>query len=168
MKIRIARNENDSISASRIYSLSWKAAYKGIFSDALLNNIPLDFWVSAFNGNYVTDRFEIAIMSSGRKDIGAGGYGRSRDHEDQYFGEITSVYFLEEAWGKGYAGQLMDFMIHRLKSNGFDKAHIWVLKENQRARRFYEKYGFSNTEAERTVTFKGESKAETEYVLDLK
>lgn len=165
MDIRIAQNENDSKVASHIYAMSWKIGYRGIFSDELLLNIPLDFWVNTFNSNYATKRFEIAILRTDNEDIGAGGYGFSRDYCNENYGEITSIYFLEKAWGKGYSRLLMEFMIDKLKFMGCEKVHIWVLKENIRAQRFYEKCGFRNSGKEKLVTFKGESKIDIEYTL---
>ena len=142
MKIRIARDAEDSRSASSIYARSWKAGYRGIFSEKLLEEIPIDFWVKAFDSNYTTHRFEVAILNDGEADVGAGGYGLSRDAKDAQVGEIASLYFLETAWGRGYAGKLMDFMVHALKSRGCKVIHLWVLQENARAQGFYAKYGF--------------------------
>ena len=166
MNIRIAKNESDSIAASYIYAMSWKAGYKGIYSDRLLDDIPVDRWVSAFNSNYETHRFEIAILSVDGEDIGAGGYGLSRDYPDGITGEITSIYFLEKAWGNGYAAHLMDFMIQRLKKASCERVHVGVLAENTRAQRFYEKYGFKLTGSEKPVEIKGETKIVIEYELN--
>ncbi len=165
MDIRIASDDNDSKSASFIYAMSWKSGYKGIFTEKLLADIPLNFWIDTFNNNYNTHRFEIAIMRDDEEDVGAGGYGLSRDYNDFAVGEVTSIYFLEKTWGKGYAKQLMDFMINKLREMGCKKIHIWVLEGNVRAQRFYEKYGFKKTGNEKLITFKGESKTDVEYAI---
>jgi Acetyltransferases, including N-acetylases of ribosomal proteins len=166
MVIRIAKNENDSIAASRIYALSWKSGYKGVFSDELLNDISLERWVNAFNSNYETHRFQIAIMNVDGEDIGAGGYGLSRDYDNPKIGEVTSIYFIDTAWGRGYSKILMNFMIDELRSKGCDKVHLWVVKDNIRAQRFYEKYGFIPTGKEKIITFKGESVIDIEYEIE--
>ena len=142
LNIRIAVKDADFVSASSIYAASWKEAYKNILSDGFLNTIRPDNWVERFNDNYHTRRFMIAIINDGQKDIGAGGYGVSRDYSDGTWGEITSIYFLPEAWGSGYAKQLMDFMMSELGNMGCGRVHLWVVRENARACRFYEKYGF--------------------------
>jgi len=164
-QIRIAKNLDDATSASRIYATSWKNAYKDIFSDKLLEEITLDFWVEAFVSNYETHRYKVAILSFNGKDVGAGGYGFSRDYQDDEWGEITSIYFLPEVWGEGLSGQLLDFMINDLRELGYLKIHLWVLSDNLRAQRFYEKYGFCRTENERSISFKGVEKNEMEYAL---
>lgn len=107
MNIRIGKNELDSKSASYIYAMSWKKAFKGIFSDKLLESIHNDFWIDIFNSNLKTKRFYTAIISLDGIDIGAGGFGYSRDYSDKEYGEITSIYILEEYWGKGYAKLLL-------------------------------------------------------------
>ena len=165
MDIRIAKDENDSKAASYIYAMSWKAGYKGIFSEKLLADITVDFWVDAFNNNYDTQRFEVAIMNVNNEDIGAGGYGFSRDYSNDNIGEITSIYFLDQAWGKGYSQQLMNFMISRLRENSCKKIHIWGVKDNIRACRFYEKYGFECTGNEKEIAFKGENVITVEYII---
>jgi len=164
-QIRRAENIDDAISASRIYAISWKSAYKDIFSDKLLAEIPFDFWVDSFTSNYETNRYKIAILSFNGKDVGAGGCGNSRDYENDEWGEITSIYFLPEVWGAGLSEQLLNFMINDLKELGYLKIHLWVLSDNLRAQRFYEKNGFCPTGDERAISFKGVEKSEVEYAL---
>ena len=164
-QIRIAENKNDALSASRIYAISWKSAYKDIFSEKLLSEITFDFWVESFVSNFETHRYKVAILSFNGKDVGAGGYGFSRDYQNNEWGEITSIYFLPEVWGEGLSGQLLDFMVNDLRELGYLKIHLWVLSDNLRAQRFYEKCGFYRTGNERVISFKGEEKSEIEYAL---
>jgi RimJ/RimL family protein N-acetyltransferase len=166
MNIRIAENEADSISASYIYAMSWKVGYKGILSETTLEDLSADQWVKFFNENYKTKRFEIAIMNIDGEDVGAGGYGLSRDYEGM--GEITSIYFLPETWGKGYSQKLMDFIVDRINEMDYHKIHVCVLEENVRARRFYEKYGFALSDGKKTITIKGEDKEYVEYTIEVK
>ena len=163
MGIRIATNTEDAVSASSIYAESWKVGYSGILSDKLLNSIPLDFWVTTFTDNFSSHRFEIAIMNENGFDIGAGGYGMSRDYEEKDVGEITSIYLRPEAWGNGYAKQLFDFMIKELCDIKCKKIHLWVIKENTRAQHFYKKCGFKKTGKEKLISFKGEEVTDIEY-----
>ena len=166
MGIRIATNIEDANSASSIYAEGWQAGYRGILSDELLDNIPLDFWVSAFTDNFLSHRFKIAILDDNSIDIGAGGYGMSRDYKEKDIGEITSIYFRPEVWGKGYAKYLFDFMVEALRDMGCKKIHLWTIKENLRAQCFYEKCGFERTGEEKVISFKGEEVIDIEYVRE--
>ena len=43
---------------------------------------------------------------------------------------------------KRYGRLLLKAVIHELKNMGFEEIFLWVLEDNHRARRFYEKSGF--------------------------
>jgi len=163
INIRIGQNESDSASASRIYATSWKTAYRGMLSDVLLDEIPMDFWTPYFNANYETGRFTLVILSADGIDIGAAAYGLSRDTDDTAIGEITSIYLIPEAWGKGYAAPLMECLLDGLRGLGCKKAHLWTLQGNRRAQKFYGKCGFAPSGAEKEITLKGECVIDTEY-----
>ena len=40
---------------------------------------------------------------------------------------------------------MMEYLMNKVKEKGFKKIYLWVFKDNSRARRFYEKLGFSMT-----------------------
>jgi len=66
-------------------------------------------------------------------------YGKARDNQLSDWGEIVSIYLLPEYCGKGYGQELMDAALADMKESGYQNVYLWVLKENQRARHFYEK-----------------------------
>lgn len=41
---------------------------------------------------------------------------------------------------------MMDFILKDIKNSGFNKVMLWVFEENIRARKFYEKKGFTLTD----------------------
>ena len=45
--------------------------------------------------------------------------------------------------GKGYGKLLLDAVVKELVLLGFDDIFLWVLEENHRAKKFYEKAGFT-------------------------
>lgn len=168
MDIRIAKNEQDARAASRIITLSWQAGYRGVFSDAVLEGLPLDFWVDTLKAHHETGRFQTAILRAEGEDVGIGCFGLSRDYESPALGEVISFYFLPRAWGKGYAGALMDGLVDALRGMGCETVYVWTLSDNVRAQRFYERYGFQRTGRENPVAFQGEGKINVEYVMDLR
>lgn len=164
MEIRLAACEEDCYTASQIYAIGWKTGYKDFFSNEFLEAIAMDRWAPFFLQDLTTHQYEIAILSEQDKDLGAGGYGPSRDYDDPQWGKITSIYFLPEAWGKGYSKHLIDFMVASLHRKGFTKIHLWALQENHRAQKFYEKNGFTLSGKIKTKTIQGVEKLEVEYV----
>lgn len=66
--------------------------------------------------------------------------------------EIVAIHSLPESWGTGL-GQAM--LTEALKQIGERPVFLWAFKENNRARRFYEKHGFRWDGTERVSKFDG-------------
>ena len=81
----------------------------------------------------------VEAPSGGDRVVGFVGYG-DRGEEAPNTGEIFAMYVLSEYYGKGVAQQLMKTGLEQL--NGYSQICLWVLKENKRAIRFYQKSGF--------------------------
>ncbi len=54
------------------------------------------------------------------------------------------LFVLPEFWGKGVAARLHDEALDVWRNLGVVEARLWVLEENERARRFYERHGWSD------------------------
>lgn len=123
---------------SNIYEQSWKYAYKGIIAQSYLDSIPKGHWCPAFDK---PDRHTL-VMLDGDKIIGTSSYCKSRFENYSHWGEIIFIYFLPEYMSKGYGKDLLEQAVKELKKMGFKKLFLWVLEDNHKARRFYEKFGF--------------------------
>jgi GNAT superfamily N-acetyltransferase len=131
---------------------SWRSAYKGIVSDEYLAGLSTQERAAAFSRNLTgLTGYEFFCAVCGDKIIGTLFIGKSHDDDKPEAGEICAVYLLEEFWDKGIGLELMDFGIDKLRQNGHGEAILWVLEENARARRFYEKYGFSADGAKKEI-----------------
>ena len=82
------------------------------------------------------------VMTEQGRLIGTAAFCRSRWAQYPDYGEIVSIYFLPDCIGKGYGRHLLKQCTEELNRLGFQKILLWVLEDNQRARRFYEKNGF--------------------------
>lgn len=127
---------------SRIHALSWKTAYKNIVPQPYLDNLLLDFWVTAFQTWIQNKTIQVQIIYENGKPIGCAAYGKSRDEKLPDWGEIVSLYLLPEYFGKSYGIELFKSVMCDIKQLGYKNVYLWVLKDNQRAKRFYEKNGF--------------------------
>ena len=86
------------------------------------------------------------VVTENGRIIGTAAICRSRWEKFSVYGEIVSIYLLPEYMGKGYGNRLLKRCIEELSKLGFDRILLWVLEENIRARKFYEKNGFACSE----------------------
>jgi ribosomal protein S18 acetylase RimI-like enzyme len=97
--------------------------------------------------------------------LGFAACGESRDVAGE--GELYSIYALPEAWGTGAAPALMAAVRGALRASGFTTASLWVLEDNPRARRFYEREGWMSDGGRREEEFLEVPVAEIRYRIRL-
>ena len=114
---------------------SWHEAYPGIVRQDYLDALTLEKCEKA--AFRLTEGFIIAKDEA--RVIGFIGYG-DREKGSPDTGEIFCLYVLSEFYGKGVGPLLMKAALEQLKERA--KIFLWVLKENGRAIRFYQKCGF--------------------------
>lgn len=66
---------------------------------------------------------------------------------------LESLYVVPEKWGTGLAGELHDRALEVVRELGSERCHLWVLEDNARARRFYERRGWRENGETRVVQF---------------
>ena len=66
---------------------------------------------------------------------------------------LEALYVLPQAWGTGHADDLHDAAVEELRRLAVERARLWVLEENARARRFYERHGWRADGTSRVVEF---------------
>ena len=74
------------------------------------------------------------------KVVGFAVYGPSRDEDLMDAGEVIAIYVLSEYYDRKIGYRLMNEAISRLKE--YNTIFVWVLEKNERAIRFYQRYGF--------------------------
>ena len=115
---------------------SWHEAYPGLVSQEYLDNLTLEKCEKvAFR---LTDGFFVA--KDDNQVVGFIGFG-DRGEEAPETGEVFALYVLSEYYGKGVGRELMNKALQQLQ--GYSTICLWVLKENKRALRFYQKCGFT-------------------------
>ena len=122
---------------------SWHEAYSGIISQEYLDKLTLEKCERmAFSWPD-----NIIVAKQNDNVIGFVCYG-DRGEEAPDVGEIFALYVLADYYGKGVGLKLMEEGLEQI--NRFSQARLWVLKENKRAIRFYEKCGFQPDGVEMT------------------
>lgn len=161
MQIRHITENDDRYAISHVYEESWKYSYKDIIPQSYLDSIPKGRWADAIDN----PEMHSLIMLKDEKIIGTSSYCKSRLSDMEEYGEIVSIYLLPEYIGKGYGKLLFKSAVNELKKLGFNDIFLWVLDENHRARRFYEKEGFTLSGRYLEVNIGGKDLIEVQYVL---
>lgn len=131
---------------SLIHALGWRDTYAGyVPDDYMAREITDDRWVKFFREDYETGRCHGLLLYRDSTPVGCINYGPARNQEPgcEGWGEIISFYTHPSERGKGYGGLLMEEALQRLKASGSISAYVYVLQENEKARRFYAAHGFS-------------------------
>jgi putative acetyltransferase len=68
-------------------------------------------------------------------------------------GWLEGLYIVPESWGTGLADELHDRALDEVRRLGSASCRLWVLEDNARARRFYERRGWRENGETRVVEF---------------
>ena len=122
---------------------AWRAAY----SDILPTEV-FDQWSPAEAAagwrEIVVDpeRTTLVVETEGRV-CGYVGFGRARDEDldPAHTAEIYGLYVHPERWGQGLGWALLQAAYRVLLERGYQNVSLWTMRDNARARRFYERAG---------------------------
>lgn len=78
-------------------------------------------------------------------------------------GELYAINLEPEAWGRGLGAPLLEGAVEALRRRGAAVAYLWVLEGNARARRFYEREGWSPDGGVKDDDFGGRLLREVRY-----
>ncbi len=138
MEIRFITSADNRCDISKVYEDSWKFAYKGIIPQSYLDSIPTGHWAS----NVDSPDWNTLVCVEDGKIVGTSSFGKSRFEQFAGWGEIISIYLLPDYMGRGYGKALLKTAVRELRKLGLHDIFLWVLEENNVARRFYDKMGF--------------------------
>ena len=142
---------------SLIHALGWRDTYRGYVPDGYLaREITDDRWVKVFRQNHETGCCHGLLLYRGATPVSCINYCPARrsnyntgetcafdNRGYETWGEIASFYTHPAERGKGYGGLLFEEALRRLKAAGHENAFVFVLRENEKARRFYAAHGFA-------------------------
>lgn len=134
--IKDMETEDEINGKGYVHYKSWQETYAGLIDSEYLQKHTLEKCVDVAH----KWRDNLIIAKDGDNVVGFAGYGRYRDESLPNCGEVFAIYVLSEYHGKKVGYELMKAAIERLSD--YEKIAVWVLKGNDRAIRFYERFGF--------------------------
>jgi ribosomal protein S18 acetylase RimI-like enzyme len=158
---------DDANRLAQVRIAAWRQAYRGIMPDAVLDGMDYEKEVHRWHENLTTRRTDYLFVAE--LDGQAAGFvagGACRDSDPEYDGELYAIYVLPELQGQGAGKALAQAAMEWLRAQGYHKMLIWVLRDNQPARRFYEALGGAAVH-ERSIEIRGTQLSEVGYGYSL-
>lgn len=149
---------SDCKGIGKVYCDSWKAAYQHLLPRAYLDSLTTE---SCTPGQISEND---VVLADCERILGICHISKARDRDNEVWGEIVAIYLLPEIWGNGQGSALLQYSLAKLKEKGIRHICLWVLKDNVRARKFYEKCGFQTSGSEREIEIAGSKVLEVEYI----
>ncbi|MBO4685392.1 MAG: GNAT family N-acetyltransferase [Lachnospiraceae bacterium] len=134
--IKTAETDEELCGRGYVHCTSWQEAYRGIVCDRYLDTMTVERTTARARQNPENT----IIAKDGEKVVGFAVYGPSRDEDLPGAGEVIAIYVLSEYYNRKVGYRLMNEAVSRLSE--YDTISLWVFEENERAIRFYHKYGF--------------------------
>jgi GNAT superfamily N-acetyltransferase len=153
----------DAREIAEVHVRTWQAAYHHAFPAEVLDSLDVDERVRGWLERIEAD-MAVWVAETEGGIVGFASAGPSRTEDG--FGELYAMYVLPEAWGSGAGPALMAAVKDWLAGEGYTTAMLWVLADNPRARRFYEREGW-RVDGERVDTIRGAEIEEALYRLAL-
>jgi GNAT superfamily N-acetyltransferase len=135
----------DARSILEVRRASWQIAYADVFPAERLATMTVEPWLDWWEGAIrtpATHMHTLVAEVDGRL-VAFAQLGTARGEPSSSTGELYGIYAHPDAWGLGVGRALMTEALSRLGNEGFLDAVLWVLEDNPRARRFYERAGWS-------------------------
>jgi ribosomal protein S18 acetylase RimI-like enzyme len=156
---------SDAAQIARVHIRSWREAYAGIvpaeYLEALDEADRASRWEQDLR-NGPRDNVRTWIAEAGSKTLGFATLGPSRDEDaDRGDVEIYSMYLDPGMWGRGVARELMRTVLADVPAG--TPITLWVIADNDRARHFYRRHGFTPDGSERLDEIGGEELLEVRY-----
>lgn len=159
MVVREAQPD-DAFAVESIRVRGWQIAYRHVFPPEQLDALPVD--ETRWRRRFVEQPPGWSTFVADREGdiVGFASVGPSRDEGG--IGELYAIYVDPDDWSQGVGGALIEQAEQRL-ARDFDEATLWVLTENPRARRFYERAGWQVDGASKVEDRLGVRSEETRY-----
>jgi L-amino acid N-acyltransferase YncA len=137
---------DDARAIAAVHIASWRAAYRGLLPDRVLDELSLEQrdgdwrgWLAEGGERHFTlvaerDRSLLAFCTLEMPT-------READ-EARNVAEIPALYAHPDAFGSGAGGALMDAATAAMREAGYREAILWMMQGNRRAAAFYERRGW--------------------------
>ena len=132
---------SDAEAIARVHVTSWRETYRGLLPDGFLARMSEPGFARRFARELSDPRSSVTLGAADRQGLVGYAQGGPSRRGRPGEAEIATLYLLRTAQGRGLGGEMMAEMARALAARGATSLMISVLRDNVRARRFYEHMG---------------------------
>jgi len=144
----------DASAIAEIHVATWRTAYADVLSADFLAGLSAEKRAVGWQRELEAGETVVVVAEEEGVLVGFASGGSSRDPDTSDAIEIFTLYVLSSHWDRGIGRRLMETLDAALPTR--DQV-LWVLRDNARARGFYEKLGFRPDGAEKDIQLGGRS-----------
>ena len=152
----------DAVQIAAVMRASWRAAYEGIIAPEIIDRVTAPDGGIRVRQSFRTRPWQKTIVAQTESPqeqdeiVGYAFFGPEQDvlgtpwpHPPSTAGqqnrvaELYALYVHPDWWSTGTGRALMDRVLATVSAAGYLSVRLWVLRDNSRARRFYERVGFA-------------------------
>ena len=120
---------------------SWQTTYLGLLADEFLASLSEAGYAERWEQVIRNGATLVVVAEDAGELVGFASGGRERAGEVGYAGELYAIYLLEGAQRRGLGRELFRAIVEGLGGMQLADLIVWVLRDNHRARGFYERLG---------------------------
>ena len=143
MRIRSATPE-DCREIAQVHVLSWQQAYEHMLPQAYLSALSVEQREAMWRASFRNAAPQLLVARDADESIaGFIAFGPPQDKKmPEHCAEIWALYLDARYWSQGIGRRLWLATLERLLAQGVTTITLWVMTDNERARRFYQAAGF--------------------------
>lgn len=159
---------DDAAAMGEAHVAAWQGAYRGIMPDSFLDALDpqerAQQWQAVIERSPTPTEGRRLVAELDGDVVGVALVWAARDDgSPPGLGELILINLAPIAWGTGAGTALLAECEASLAACGYAEAILWVATGNARARRFYEREGWSDDGGTRTEEVDGAVVDETRY-----
>jgi GNAT superfamily N-acetyltransferase len=132
---------DDAHAIARVHVSSWRSTYSGLLPADFLESLSEMGYAERWRRLIADGSSRIYVAEDEGDVVGFASSGHERAGEPGYEGELYAIYVLDRAQRRGFGSDLVRAAVGGLRELGLKDMIIWVLRDNNPARAFYEGLG---------------------------
>lgn len=132
---------DDARAIAQVHVAAWRSTYRGLLPDDFLGSLEEAGYEERWKRTLRESADRVYVAEDRDTVVGFASGGRERAGETGYAGELYAIYVVLEAQGRGHGRRLVRAVAGGLAEMSLADMIVWVLRDNRKARDFYERLG---------------------------